>query len=111
LGARFLVRLWRLGKLGSAAPMRQAPGAARLIGEEVFDLGVDAAKVVRGPLADRLKEARINPEQKALGVWHLERGSGVERAGVDNWSRRVVSRKHDHQVCDHRRLALGIELD
>jgi hypothetical protein len=53
--------------------MRQAPGAARLIGEEVFDLAVDAAKVVRGPSADRIKEARIKPQQKALGVWHLER--------------------------------------
>ena len=61
--------------MGSAPSMRQTPGATRLVGEEVFDLRVDAAKVVRGPPADRLEEARIKPEQKALGVWHLDEGS------------------------------------
>jgi len=55
-----------------------------LIGEQVFDLGVDAAKVVVGPAAQRLEQARIESEQEALAVGHLGWRSGVERAGVDH---------------------------
>jgi hypothetical protein len=50
--------------------MRQPARAARLIGEEVLDLGVDAAQVVVGPTADRLEHARIEPEQESLAVGH-----------------------------------------
>jgi hypothetical protein len=44
-----------------------------LVGEEELDLGVDAAKVIVGPTAKRLKKARIESEQKALTVSHLGR--------------------------------------
>jgi hypothetical protein len=37
-----------------------------LVGEQVFDLGVDAAKLVVGPAAERLEQARIESEQEAL---------------------------------------------
>jgi hypothetical protein len=41
-----------------------------LVGEQVFDLGVDAAQVVVGPAADHLEQARVEPEQEALAVGH-----------------------------------------
>jgi hypothetical protein len=41
-----------------------------LVGEQVFDLGVYAAKVVVGPAVERLEEARIESEQEALAVGH-----------------------------------------
>jgi hypothetical protein len=45
-----------------------------LVGEQVFDLGVDAAKVVVGPAAECLEEARIEAEQEALAIGHLGPG-------------------------------------
>jgi hypothetical protein len=41
-----------------------------LVSEQVFDLGIDAAKVVVGPPAQGLEEARIESEQEALAVGH-----------------------------------------
>jgi hypothetical protein len=47
-------------------------GPARLVGEEIFDLGVDAPEIVVRPVPQGLEQARIKPEQEALGGGHAE---------------------------------------
>jgi hypothetical protein len=69
-GAFFIVVRWSDVWKPGPAPMREAAGAARLVGKEVLDLGVDASEVVVGPAAKRLEEARIESQQKALAVGH-----------------------------------------
>jgi hypothetical protein len=42
-----------------------------LFGEEVFDLGVDAAEVVVGPAAQRFEEGWVEAKQKPLALGHV----------------------------------------
>jgi hypothetical protein len=69
-GGRFVFFRW-IGRVGVAAFVGQTPGPARLVGEEILDLGVDAAEVVVGPAAQRGEEARIESQQEALALGHL----------------------------------------
>ncbi len=46
--------------------MGEAAGPAHLLGEEVFDLPVDAPQVLLGPAAQSLEEARIEPQEEAF---------------------------------------------
>lgn len=64
------VLFWWIGRLGAAALVRQTSGAARLVAEQVFDLGVDAAQIVVGLPALRLKQARVESEPGALAFGH-----------------------------------------
>jgi hypothetical protein len=57
--------------------MGEPAGPACLVGEEIFDLGVDAPEIVVRPASQGLKQARIKPEQEALGGRHAGAGAQV----------------------------------
>jgi hypothetical protein len=40
------------------------------LGQQVLDLGVDASQVVIGPPAQRVEQARVEPQQESLGWRH-----------------------------------------
>jgi hypothetical protein len=60
-GRRFVLLRWSR-QAGAGALVGQASGTARLVGEQILDLGVDAAKVIVGPSAQRLEEAGIKSQ-------------------------------------------------
>jgi len=53
--------------------MGPPPGSARDVGQQPFDLAVDAAQIVVGPPLDRSEHARVESEQEPLAVWHDRR--------------------------------------
>jgi hypothetical protein len=70
---RFVVLLGfrRFGDLRrSRPPARQSTGPARLVGQQELDLRVDAAQVVLGPVAQRLEQARVKPQEETLALGH-----------------------------------------
>ena len=75
--------------------------------EQVFDLAVHAAEFGLRPGFQLSPERRIHPQQEALAFGHVN--LGVERAGVHNGMHLRFAAEHDHEVADHRSLALVIE--
>ncbi len=68
---RPVVRVRRAG----LAWVAQASRAAGLVGEEVLDLGVNAAQVVVSPAADGIEQPGVEAEEEAFGFSH--RGTPV----------------------------------
>jgi hypothetical protein len=90
---------------------RQATRIGQRLPEQVFDLCVRAAQVVRRPASQRVVHHGIQAEQNLLPFGgHGTSGSLIERAGVDNRLGVAVTTQHHQQVADHDRLALLVEV-
>ena len=75
--------------------------------EDVLDLAVHAAEFSLRPSLKLSPERRVHPEQETLALGHAN--LDVERAGVDDRVNLGFTAEHDHQVADHRRLAVVIK--
>ena len=99
---------WTTALGQGASLLRHSPGVVEGPAQQHLDVGIEAAELIGRPLGQGIMDGRINPQQYLLAVTHR---SGVERPGVDDRRRRLVTAKDDHQVAHHRRFALLVEVD
>ena len=93
---------------GFRTVFRNASGAESGLPEQIFQMRIHAAEFVLRPPFQNFIQLRIDAQRKILFRWHT--APLINRTAVDDRLGGTVGDDCDHQIVDHRRFPLFIQL-